>query len=194
MKHHTLISAVPLLLALALQPVEAHTGLVAQHGFLMGLIHPLSGWDHIVAMVSVGFWSTQLGGQARLPLALVFLVMMTVGAGFSLVGIALPMAETIIALSLLLMAGVFASSISLPQRIVVATVAAMAIFHGYVHAEELDTNSSALTYSAGFLFGTLSLLTTGRLSARISSVAPSIRKYFYALLCGLAGAAYLSGA
>jgi urease accessory protein len=33
----------------------------AAGGFISGFEHPISGWDHILAMVSVGLWGAQLG-------------------------------------------------------------------------------------------------------------------------------------
>ncbi len=37
-------------------PALAHTGVGAVHGFGAGLMHPLFGVDHVLAMVAVGLW------------------------------------------------------------------------------------------------------------------------------------------
>ena len=42
----------------------AHTGDAETSGLLYGLAHPVSGIDHVVAMVAVGLLSVRLGGHA----------------------------------------------------------------------------------------------------------------------------------
>jgi urease accessory protein len=42
----------------------AHTGVGDTHGFVHGFMHPLSGIDHILAMVAVGLFAAQLGSRA----------------------------------------------------------------------------------------------------------------------------------
>ena len=38
-------------------------GTLPGHVFVMGMAHPLSGSDHILAMLAVGIWSAAVGGQ-----------------------------------------------------------------------------------------------------------------------------------
>ena len=54
------------LAAAALLPTAAfaHTGVGATSGFMHGFGHPISGLDHILAMVMVGVFAYQLGGRA----------------------------------------------------------------------------------------------------------------------------------
>src|SRR4051794_41762703 len=49
----------------------AHVGDHSHMSFAEGLLHPFSGLDHVLAMVAVGLWASQLGGGALwlLPLA-----------------------------------------------------------------------------------------------------------------------------
>ena len=49
-------------LALVLAWAHEETGQAA--GFVSGLTHPISGLDHVLAMVAVGFWGAQLGAPA----------------------------------------------------------------------------------------------------------------------------------
>ena len=46
---------------LASGPAAAHTGAGVPGGLVSGFLRPLSGWDHLVAMVAVGLWGAQLG-------------------------------------------------------------------------------------------------------------------------------------
>ena len=42
----------------------AHVESGRAEGFLAGLRHPVSGLDHVLAMVAVGLWGAQLGPPA----------------------------------------------------------------------------------------------------------------------------------
>ena len=41
----------------------AHIGDHSHMSFSEGLLHPFSGLDHVLAMVVVGLWASQLGGR-----------------------------------------------------------------------------------------------------------------------------------
>src|SRR5262245_28316015 len=45
-------------------PAMAHTNPGLASGFWSGVSHPLTGLDHVLAMVAVGIWGTQLGKPA----------------------------------------------------------------------------------------------------------------------------------
>src|SRR5207344_2146649 len=61
-----------LVLALAMSPARAHVQSGEAAGFLSGFRHPISGLDHVLAMVSVGLWGAQLGAPAVWLLPVVF--------------------------------------------------------------------------------------------------------------------------
>ena len=68
--------------AAAFAPLAAaHTGSVDAHDFVGGLLHPLTGLDHVLAMVAVGALAWTLGGPARWRLPAAFLAAMTLGLG-----------------------------------------------------------------------------------------------------------------
>lgn len=56
-----IIGAILMTLATA---AEAHTGQGVIGGFSSGFLHPITGWDHVVAMVAVGLWGAFLGSPA----------------------------------------------------------------------------------------------------------------------------------
>ena len=75
-----------------LVPALAHSEAIAG-GFLSGLAHPISGWDHVVAMVAVGLWGAFLGLPAIWLLPIVFPMVMALGGSLGILGIAVPFVE-----------------------------------------------------------------------------------------------------
>ena len=71
-------------------PALAHVEQAQAAGLLSGLAHPVSGLDHVLAMVAVGLWGAQLGAPAIWLLPLTFPIVMALGGLLGLLGIALP--------------------------------------------------------------------------------------------------------
>jgi urease accessory protein len=97
---------------------SAHTGADGgmHHGFVTGFMHPLTGADHLAAMVAVGLWSA-LAARRGLDLLwapLAFAGMLLVGASMGLAGVQLPAVEPMIAASLLVLGLLVATRIHLP--------------------------------------------------------------------------------
>ena len=90
-----------LLVTVVLWPVAAwaHVQSGEAGGFLSGMSHPVSGLDHVVAMVAVGLWGAQLGMPAIWILPVAFPMMMAAGGMLGLIGAPLPGVEIGIALS-----------------------------------------------------------------------------------------------
>ena len=80
-------------------PAFAHTGVSATTGLAQGFLHPLSGLDHVLAMVAVGLYAAQLGGRGLWLLPSAFVVTMVVGGLVGYLGVALSMVEPAIGLS-----------------------------------------------------------------------------------------------
>lgn len=137
-------------------PVLAHAHQVGGEavGFFAGFEHPLSGLDHIVAMVSVGLWGAQLGAPAIWLLPVTFPLIMALGGFLGLVGVPLPGTELGIALS-----GVaLGASVMFTWRpslwVAAVLVGVFGLFHGHAHGAELPPGQNALMYSAGFVLAT----------------------------------------
>ena len=83
---------VPFMLAAGLWPALAwaHVEEGRAEGFLAGLQHPVSGLDHVLAMVSVGLWGAQLGVPAIWLLPVTFPIVMAFGGMLGLLGVPLP--------------------------------------------------------------------------------------------------------
>lgn len=146
--------ALSVTLLLVAIPALAHVQEGQAAGFLTGLAHPVSGLDHVLAMVAVGLWGAQLGVPAIWLLPVTFPLVMAFGGFLGLVGIPLPGVETGIALSALALGLAVATSWRPPLAIAALMVAAFAVFHGHAHGTELPAGQSGLTYSIGFVMAT----------------------------------------
>ena len=150
---HALILA--LFLGLVPQIVYAHDGsTVPFGGFLSGLVHPVLGYDHLLAMLSVGILSAQIGGRAIWTVPATFVGIMAVGGALGLIDIGLGATELGIAISLVLLGAIIAAERTLPVRLAMLGVGFFAIFHGYAHGTEMPTTAEPVLYALGFLTGT----------------------------------------
>ena len=139
----------------------AHTGPGRVEGFLAGLRHPVSGLDHVLAMVSVGLWGAQLGAPAVWLLPVTFPMVMAFGGMLGLVGVPLPGVEVGIALSGILLGLSLVAEWRPPLPAAAVIVGFFAIFHGHAHGAELPPGASGLLYSLGFVVATGTLHAVG---------------------------------
>ncbi len=130
-------------------------------GFLSGLKHPVSGLDHIIAMVSVGLWGAQLGVPAIWLLPLTFPLIMAMGGFLGLVGLPLPGIEIFIAFSGVMLGAVVLLELRPPLFWAAALVGVFGLYHGYAHGAELPPGENGLLYSLGFVIATGFLHLTG---------------------------------
>jgi urease accessory protein len=149
----------------------AHVGDHSHMSFTEGLLHPFSGLDHVLAMVAVGLWASQLGGRALWLLPLTFPVVMAVGAALGLNGVTLPWVEVGIAGSVMVLGAVVALALRPALAVSIPLIGAFALLHGYSHGIELPASASALSYGAGFIAATLVLhavgIATGLIAGRL---------------------------
>ena len=146
------VAAIALLTAAA--PALAHVQAGGATGFLTGFGHPISGFDHVLAMIAVGLWGAQLGAPAIWLLPVTFPIVMALGAFLGLVGVALPGVEVGIAASAILLGAAVMTERKPPLYVAAALVAFFAIFHGHAHGTELPPGQSGLLYSLGFVMAT----------------------------------------
>jgi urease accessory protein len=130
-------------------------------GFAAGMLHPLLGIDHLLAMVAVGVWAAQLGGSALWKVPLAFVCTLLIGAGVGLSGISLPMIEPMVAASVMALGLAISMRASMPPWLASMLVAAFALFHGHAHMSELSVGASVLTYVVGFTLTTALLHAAG---------------------------------
>lgn len=157
--------AIPSLIAAALMllPItaSAHTGVGDPNGIAHGFLHPVSGLDHILAMVMVGVLAWQLGGRALWLLPASFVASMCLGGVIGVAGIPLPFVEIGIAMSVVVLGAVVAGAMRAPLATVMGLVGLFAIFHGHAHGSEMPENISGLAYAMGFIAATALLHIAG---------------------------------
>ena len=136
------------------QTAFAHVQQGEAAGFLSGLLHPLAGPDHVLAMVAVGLWGVQLGAPAIWLLPVAFPMVMAVGGMLGLMNVPLPGIEYGIAASAILLGAAVLLEIRPPLAVAALVVGVFAIFHGHAHGTELPPGQSALLYSVGFVMAT----------------------------------------
>ena len=182
--------ALTVALSLVAGPALAHTGHGDAQGFLHGFVHPLTGADHLLAMLAVSLWSGFVLPNRFWAGATTFLAAMAAGAGLSWAGFGFPAVETMILGSVILFGMlVLASRPGQPRWMTGASLAMIALFasaHGFAHASE--ATGSIATYLAGFLASTLALHLAGIGLAR--SVAD---RRFARLAQGAVGVAIAGG-
>ncbi|MBM3620716.1 MAG: HupE/UreJ family protein [Alphaproteobacteria bacterium] len=158
------------LLALGASAAQAHTGHPIDSAG-SGALHPLTGLDHLLAMLGVGIWAAHVGATGdRRAIWLVpasFVVVMALGAVVGLSGATLPLAEAGITGSVVLIGLLIAATPRLPVWAPMAVVAVFAVCHGFAHGQEMPPSSSALAYGAGFVATTIALHVAGILARRL---------------------------
>ena len=142
------------LLLLAVTDVSAHSAEGLAGGFLSGLMHPVLGPDHVIAMVAVGLWGAFLGKPAIWLLPIVFPMVMAFGGALGVAGIPVPAVETGIAVSAIVLGAMVAFAARPPIWVAAVIVGAFAIFHGHAHGTELPGAANPLAYSLGFVIAT----------------------------------------
>jgi urease accessory protein len=155
------MTATLLVVSLSATSAFAHIGLGQAETFSTGFYHPMSGIDHVVAMVAVGLYAASLGGTALWLVPLAFVVTMMVGGILGYAGYPLPLVETGIGLSVVVMSLAIALGVKLRTVLAMALVAVFALFHGHAHGSEGAELGYFLPYAIGFVIATTLLHMAG---------------------------------
>ncbi len=153
---HKLLALLTTVLLIWLWPatVMAHVESGEAGGFLNGLSHPVSGLDHVLAMVAVGLWGAQLRSPAIWLLPIAFPMMMAFGGMLGLMGVPVPGVEIGIAASGIVLGALVLGEVKAPLAVSIILVGIFAIFHGHAHGTELSEGQNAMLYSLGFVIST----------------------------------------
>lgn len=163
-------------------PAFAHITGEAQNSFSAGFTHPIFGADHVLAMVAVGLWASQISTHnnqktALWAVPLAFVSFMALGFVLATSSIYLPFVEPAILASVIALGLLVAIAARMPTSAASAIVAAFALFHGYAHGTEMH-GANAVQFGAGFIAATALLHVAGialgfgltRLSTALSRV------------------------
>lgn len=141
----------------------AHPGHGLETGFATGFMHPLTGWDHLLVMLSLGIWAARRPAAQGWQLPVVFVGEMALAASVAMTWLPVSLAETLVAASVLVMGVLLVSNVKVSRAVQVGVVSMAAAAHGYVHGLEIGSQWSAL---AGMVLATASLHLLGWLLGR----------------------------
>ena len=147
-------------LALSTAPAFAHLNPQEHGSFMAGFSHPLFGLDHILVMVAVGLWASQIGGRALWLVPAAFVGTMALGFGLAVAGVDLPFVEPAILASVVALGLLVAMAARFDSIASAALVAAFALFHGHAHGGELGA-AGAASFGIGFVVATALLHAAG---------------------------------
>lgn len=155
----------------------AHAQLAAA-GLLSGLLHPVFGPDHFMAMLCVGIVSAQLGGRNILLVPAVFVTGMIAGSIVGIEGIQWPFTELGIATSVLFLGvavlTVKNTSNSVPIMLVTTLFGSL---HGHAHGLEIPRAADPVFYAAGFLIATTAIHILGVLIGHFLTIRPALVRW-----------------
>jgi urease accessory protein len=140
---------------------QAHIVTTDTMGLLSGVMHPLTGADHVLAGVAAGILAAVSGGSRARSVIAAFLGMLSLGAVAGFAGTSLGLVEPVIAMSVITLGVLIALRVSLPGLVAPAVAGGFALFHGYAHAAGLPMMAGSAWYLLGLLMATLLLLGSG---------------------------------
>ena len=129
----------------------AHPGHGLASGFAAGFLHPLTGWDHLLVMLSLGLWAARRPQGQGWQLPVLFVVTMAAAALTAMTWLSVSLAELLVVASVLLMGALLLADIKMSRSVQLAGVAVIAAAHGYLHGIELGSHWAAL---AGMVLAT----------------------------------------
>ena len=141
-------------------------------GFFSGFSHPVLGFDHLLAMLSVGILSAQMGGKAIWKVPATFVAVMLLGGILGMNNIGLISVELGIVCSVLILGIAIAANKELPALIAMIFVGFFAMFHGHAHGTEMPYLAEPVFYALGFIVGTAVIHIAG---VMIGSVATKFK-------------------
>jgi urease accessory protein len=160
--------AAAFVLCVAATAAAAHTGHPTA-SWIDGVVHPVAGADHLLAMLAVGLWSAAaLPAGRRLAGPLIFMLALTCGAAAGASGFVPGWLESALAASVALLGAMLIAPGALPVAAAGAAIAAAGLLHGLAHGAELPPGGLIGAYAAGFLLTTAALHVAGlRLGAAL---------------------------
>jgi len=147
-----LLFAVPFMLLAS--PALAHVGVHSARDLAGGMLHPLTGLDHVAAMIAVGLWAATRGGRALWLWPLAFVAIMAGGGLLGMAHVTVPLVEPAIVASVLTFGLLLALAIEVPIAIGAIVIAAFALFHGYAHGAEMPESLSGAVFLGGLALTT----------------------------------------
>jgi len=141
-------------------PAFAHTGVGQTNSFASGIAHPLTGADHILAMVAVGLWAALRGGRAVWVWPVAFVATMLGGFMAATLGLQMPLVGPAIGSSIIILGLLVSLAANAPVWLGATIAGLFAFFHGHAHGTEA-IGASLIPYAVGFAVTTAGLHVAG---------------------------------
>jgi urease accessory protein len=167
----------------------AHTGGHIDHSLMSGLLHPLTGIDHLLVLIAVGLIAAKQRGKTMFAFPAVFFGLMATGALLNAYAVQIPFVESLIALSLVAFGLLVSTNQKQRSKILFLGVSFFAVFHGYAHASEIPTDSSAVQYFSGLMLMSLAICMSGCV---VGLTTGKRINYLFSLICLSSGLYYLA--
>ncbi|MGZ4991058.1 MAG: HupE/UreJ family protein [Methylobacter sp.] len=166
----------------------AHTGEHIEHSLISGLLHPLTGIDHLLVLLAVGLIAAKQGGKALFAFPAVFLALMAAGAVLNAAAVQIPFVESLIALSVVAFGVLVSSKQKHHSKLPFLGLSFFAVFHGYAHAAEIPADTGAAVYFAALMLMSLAICVGGCI---VGTIAGKRIHYVFSLVCLSSGLYYL---
>lgn len=155
----------------------AHPGHNESIGFLAGLMHPLSGFDHLLVIVLVGFWSAFMLKKFWLGPVL-FILGMCIGVFAGLGNVSFNYFEFGVAASVIAIGLLMLLQRQFSSKGILALIGGFGVFHGFAHAEIFSNQafeiSMVLEDMVGLILATATLHLLGALSVKFLKEKASV--------------------
>jgi urease accessory protein len=143
---------------------SAHTAAEIGSGFL----HPLLGIDHLLAMLAVGAWAAMLGRNAIGAIPGAFVLVMAFGYALAGAGVALPLVEATVLVSVLVLGVLLLARIRMSVWAGMALAGLFALAHGQAHGAALPADSNFWIFGFGLVSASALLQFLGAMATWIA--------------------------
>lgn len=148
---------------------QAHPGHGGEGSVMSGLMHPLGGADHLLALVTAGAWAVQRSSRRLWLPPLLFLVCMVLGATAGRTWLPVGAMEGGIASSVFVLGVMLALALRLSDLASLGLICLFALLHGMAHGMESGPEGPGIAFVSGFAATSALLLGVGILLARLLS-------------------------
>jgi urease accessory protein len=154
---------------------QAHPGHEIHATLMQGLLHPLSGWDHLFVLLSLGALAAGRGAGVAAICGVLMAAALSGGAMVGLAWPAAPFVEPVILVTVFACALLLALRRYINRASLCALCLVFALVHGVAHGQEAPSGD-LLAYFAGFTFSgaviyAAGVVLTPRLLRRMSPAA-----------------------
>jgi urease accessory protein len=154
---------------------QAHPGHELHAGFMEGVMHPLTGWDHLAVLLCLGVLVAGRGAGLALQAGVLLAASLAGGAAL---GLAYPQAafvEPAILVTVIVSAALLFLRSRLGRKELLGLCLAFTLVHGMAHGQEAPAGN-LLAYFAGFTFAGTTVFTLGVLLAQALLRASTSRR------------------